>query len=179
MTIAKATFAGGCFWCTEAVFRQLEGVTEVIPGYIDGHLADPDYESVCRGNSGHAEAIELHFAPDTISYATLLQVFFLTHDPTTPNRQGNDIGTQYRSGIYTHSDSQQQEALDMVRQLDASGDYPAAIVTEVKPASHFYPAESYHHDYYQRNQNAGYCQVVISPKLHKLYRSLPGLLKTS
>lgn len=179
MNTAKATFAGGCFWCTEAVFRQLQGVTAVIPGYIDGHLAEPDYESVCRGDSGHAEAIELHYQPDTISYATLLQVFFLTHDPTTPNRQGNDVGTQYRSAIYTHDDSQQQQALALIQQLDASGDYPAAIVTEVKPASHFYPAEVYHHDYYARNQSAGYCQVVIAPKLHKLYRSAPALLKSS
>ena len=178
MNTAKATFAGGCFWCTEAVFRQLDGVLDVVPGYIDGQLPDPDYESVCRGNTGYAEAIELTYQPDTISYSTLLQVFFLTHDPTTPNRQGHDVGTQYRSAIYTHDDSQQAEALAYIRQLDDSAVYDAAIVTEVKAASHFYPAEHYHHDYYARNQSAGYCQVVISPKLHKLYRTLPQLLKT-
>lgn len=177
MDTAKATLAGGCFWCAEAVFRQLDGVLDIVPGYIDGHLPDPDYESVCRGDSGHAEAIEITYQPERVSYTTLLQVFFLTHDPTTLNRQGHDVGSQYRSGIYTHGDEQHAAALACLRELEAAAVYDSAIVTEVKPASRFYPAEHYHHDYYARNQNAGYCQAVIAPKLHKLYRHLPALLK--
>lgn len=176
-TIAKATLAGGCFWCTEAVFRQLQGVIDVTPGYIDGQLPDPDYERVCRGDTGHAEAIEIRYDPDVVSYTTLLHVFFLTHDPTTLNRQGHDIGSQYRSGIYTHDAYQHDAARAVIRQLEAEAAYGSAIVTEVKAATEFYPAETYHHDYFARNQHAGYCQAVIAPKLQKLYRHAPAPLK--
>ncbi|MFN4235922.1 MAG: peptide-methionine (S)-S-oxide reductase MsrA [Vogesella sp.] len=177
MNTAKATLAGGCFWCTEAVFRQLQGVLDVVPGYIDGHQPDPDYASVCRGDSGHAEAIEITYQPDTVSYDTLLQVFFLTHDPTTLNRQGHDVGSQYRSAIYTHDAGQHTAALACIRKLEADGVYNSPIVTQVKAASVFYPAEAYHHDYFARNQHAGYCQAVIAPKLHKLYSYAPAPLK--
>ncbi len=177
METAKATFAGGCFWCTEAVFRQLDGVVEVLPGYIDGHLEDPDYERVCHGNTGHAEAVELHYQPERISYQTLLEVFFLTHDPTTLNRQGHDIGTQYRSAVFAHDQEQLQAARDLIANLEASGRFESPIVTEVKMAPRFYPAEHFHHDYFSRNQTAGYCQVVIAPKLYKLHEQHPELLK--
>ena len=134
MTIAKATLAGGCFWCTEAVFRQLDGVLDVVPGYIDGHLPDPDYESVCRGDSGHAEAIEIAYQPDRVAFTTLLQVFFLTHDPTTLNRQGHDIGSQYRSGIYCHT-PEQQAAAEASRVADAATLAGATLYSSAEPCA--------------------------------------------
>lgn len=160
-----ATFGGGCFWCTEAVFQQLRGVEHVISGYSGGQMLNPDYRSVCNGNTGHAEVIQLQFDPNQISYADLLRIHLATHDPTTLNRQGADRGTQYRSVIFTHSPEQQVIAQQVVQEMQANFDAP--IVTQVLPAETFYPAEDYHQNYYQTNPSAGYCQAVINPKLSK------------
>ncbi len=160
-----ATFGGGCFWCTEAVFQQLRGVEHVISGYSGGQILNPDYRSVCNGNTGHAEVIQLQFDPNQISYADLLRIHLATHDPTTLNRQGADRGTQYRSVIFTHSPEQQVIAQQVVQEMQANFDAP--IVTQVLPAETFYPAEDYHQNYYQTNPGAGYCQAVINPKLSK------------
>lgn len=164
----QATFAGGCFWCTEALFTKLKGVHDVIPGYTGGHLHNPTYQQVCTGNTGHTEAIELSFDPTVISYKTLLEVFFATHDPTTPNKQGNDVGTQYRSAIFYHSDKQKKEANDYIHLLATEKKYTSEIVTEVIPATTFYPAEDYHKQYFQKNSSQPYCQIIIDPKIQKL-----------
>ncbi|WP_298610348.1 peptide-methionine (S)-S-oxide reductase MsrA [uncultured Thiothrix sp.] len=156
---------GGCFWCTEAVFQQLRGVKQVISGYSGGQMLNPDYRSVCNGNTGHAEVIQLQFDPSQISYADLLRIHLTTHDPTTLNRQGADRGTQYRSVIFTHSTEQQATAQQVVQEMQAHFDDP--IVTQIMPAEIFYPAEDYHQNYYRSNPGAGYCQAVISPKLSK------------
>jgi peptide-methionine (S)-S-oxide reductase len=163
-----ATIAGGCFWCLEAVFQPLKGVEKVVSGYIGGRMPSPSYEAVCSGLTGHAEAIQISFDPAVISYRDLLQLFFAFHDPTTLNRQGPDSGTQYRSAIFTHSVAQQQEAERVVGELTADQTFPAAIVTEIAPAGTFYPAESYHQDYFRNNPTKGYCQAMIAPKVAKL-----------
>ena len=161
MTTELATLAGGCFWCTEAIFRRLKGVEQVIPGYTGGTTENPTYEDVCSGKTGHAEAIEITFDPGVISYAKLLEIFFHLHDPTTLNRQGNDVGTQYRSAIFYHDEIQKTVA-DKLKQ-DRAG-----AVTEITPYKKFYPAEESHREYYEKNSYQPYCQVIIDPKLTKL-----------
>ena len=167
MAEEQATLAGGCFWCTEAVFLQLKGVSAVESGYIGGTLPDPTYEQVCSGTTGHAEAIRISFDPAFISYDELLDVFFATHDPTTLNRQGNDIGTQYRSAIFPHDAAQADAARAAMER--AQVDYSAPIVTTIEPLAEWYPAESYHQDYWNRSGSRNpYCMAVIPPKLQKL-----------
>ncbi len=177
--LETATLGAGCFWCVEAVFEQLRGVSNVKSGYCAGSVPDPTYEQVCTGKTGHAEVIQFKYDPEEITFGQLLDVFFVVHDPTTLNRQGADIGTQYRSAIYTHSDSQQQEALAFIQQLDASGDYPAAIVTEVVPAATFYIAENYHQEYFRlQGERNSYCRVVVAPKVTKFRQKFLSLLST-
>ena len=167
MATNQAILAGGCFWCTEAVFGQLDGVSGVESGYIGGHIADPDYKSVCSGNTGHAEAIRITFDTDIIAYGDLLSIFFATHDPTQLNRQGNDIGTQYRSAIFPVDDKQRAEAAAGI--AAAQADWPAPIVTTIEDAEIWYPAEDYHQEYWQgEGQRNSYCLAVIPPKLAKL-----------
>ena len=169
---AIATFGNGCFWCTEAIFRMVDGVIEVNSGYSGGHTPNPDYESVCSGTTGHAECIQVIFDPGKLSYDRLLEIFWNTHDPTTLNRQGNDIGTQYRSVVFYHDDLQYQEALSIMKKLEASGIFKNPIVTTLEPFKQFYPAESYHQDYYRLNGRAPYCQYVIRPKVEKFRKNL-------
>ncbi|SCY80039.1 peptide-methionine (S)-S-oxide reductase MsrA [Flavobacterium caeni] len=175
--VEKATFAGGCFWCTEAVFLELDGVQSVQSGYIGGQTESPTYEQVCSGTTGHAEAIEIVFDPQKIDYGTLLRIFFATHDPTTINRQGNDVGTQYRSEIFYHDENQRQTAQAYIERLNQANTYGRRLVTKLTPASVFYVAEDYHQNYYNRNQNAGYCTYVITPKVEKVRRSFAQLTK--
>jgi peptide-methionine (S)-S-oxide reductase len=172
-----ATLAGGCFWCLEAAFERLQGVDRVIPGYTGGQVANPSYRDVCTGTTGHAEAIQIAFDPGVISFRELLEVFFSIHDPTTFNYQGNDVGTQYRSAIFYHTPEQKAEAERIIGELTASGVWPRPLVTEVKPLADFYPAEEYHHQYYRRNPEQGYCQVVISPKLAKFRQKYAAKLR--
>jgi len=162
-----ATLGGGCFWCLEAVYRDLRGVTSVQSGYMGGHLANPSYEAVCTGTTGHAEVVQVQFDPAQLDYADLLRVFFTIHDPTQLNRQGNDVGTQYRSVIFTHSDAQRQTAEAIIAEITGANLYGGKIVTQVVPAPAFYPAEADHDQYYERNPNAGYCRVVVAPKVAK------------
>ena len=166
-TMETATFGNGCFWCTEAVFQRLEGVMGVVSGYAGGHTDNPTYMEVVSGNTGHAEVVQVKFDPDVISYETLLEVFFRTHDPTTLNRQGNDIGTQYRSIILYHNEVQKETASSIIAELDKAGIWPDPIVTQVVPYTVFHEAEEYHQNYFNRNPEQAYCQVVILPKLHK------------
>jgi peptide-methionine (S)-S-oxide reductase len=167
MATETATLAGGCFWCLEAVYELLRGVQSVQSGYTGGHVPNPTYEAVCTGTTGHAEAVQIEFDPEQISYRDLLDVFFTIHDPTTLNRQGHDIGTQYRSAIYTHSDEQRATAEAVIADLTAQRLWDAPIVTEVTPLTHYYPAEDYHAQYYRTNPEAAYCRVVIAPKVAK------------
>ena len=172
-----ATFGSGCFWCSEAVFSQLEGVESVEPGYAGGTLPHPSYEQVCSDMTGHAEVAQVVFDPSRISYRELLEVFFSTHDPTTLNRQGADEGSQYRSVIFYRDDSQQAAAKSMIQELTAEKVYRDPIVTEVVPFKEFYPAEDYHREYYMRNPSKPYCQVVIAPKLAKFRSHFQSRLK--
>lgn len=174
---AKATFAGGCFWCTEAVFSELRGVISVLPGYAGGHVANPSYEEVCTGTTGHAEAIEITFDPAQVTFRELLLVFFSTHDPTTPNRQGHDVGTQYRSAIFYHDPAQKAEAEAVVRAMEAEHVWKHRSVTEITPYTAFYPAEEYHRRYYERNPEQGYCQIVIAPKMAKFRKEFGERLR--
>ncbi|MEM2143291.1 MAG: peptide-methionine (S)-S-oxide reductase MsrA [Candidatus Thorarchaeota archaeon] len=167
-----ATFGAGCFWCVEAAFRLVRGVVSVTPGYSGGHTADPSYEEVCTGETGHAEVCQIEFDPSVVSYGDLLDVFFTIHDPTTLNRQGNDIGTQYRSVIFYHDDEQRRAAVELIEQLSASGQYDRPIVTSVEPFTAFYPAEEYHREYFMRNPSQPYCRYVIAPKIKKLEKAL-------
>ncbi len=162
-----ATLGGGCFWCLEPLFESLRGVEEVYCAYAGGKTADPSYEEVCGGYTGHAEVIRIHFNPEIITFGQLLEVFFASHDPTTLNRQGNDSGTQYRSVIYYHDDKQRQVADSMIQSLNASGKFQGMIVTEVSPLTTFYKAEAYHQDYFRKNPQQAYCRVVIRPKVEK------------
>lgn len=162
-----ATLAGGCFWCTEAIFKDLRGVEKVTPGYAGGHVSKPTYEQVCTGSTGHAEAVQIVFDPRVVGYADLLRVFLATHYPTTLNRQGADVGTQYRSAIFTHSDQQTRAARDVIAEITRDGLYADPIVTEVTPFTSFYPAEEYHRDYFARNPDQAYCRAVIAPKVAK------------
>ena len=171
------TFAGGCFWCTEAIFKSLKGVSSVIPGYAGGSMEHPSYENVSSETTGHAEAIQIEFDPSIISYEELLNVFFATHDPTTPNRQGADVGSQYRSVIFHHNDSQRNAAEKKVKELESSKHFDRPIVTQILPFTNFYPAENYHKDYFALHQDAPYCQVVIDPKIKKLSRDFKSIVK--
>ena len=162
-----ATFAGGCFWCTEAIFERVDGVLSVRSGYTGGHVAEPTYREVCSGRTGHAEAVQFEYDPEQVSYDELLDVFFATHDPTTLNRQGADVGTQYRSAVFTHSPEQKRAAEEKIRDLEAAGAVDEPIVTEVAEAGTFYEAELSHQDYYRENPDAPYCQYVIRPKIEK------------
>ncbi len=162
-----ATLAGGCFWCLEAVYDELRGVEDVVSGYSGGHVANPTYEQVCSSRTGHAEVVQLTFDPSVITFEEILKVFFSIHDPTTPNRQGADVGPQYRSAIFYHSPEQKATAERVIAELNAQGLWPRPIVTEVTPFEKFYPAEEYHQEYFARNPQAGYCQVVIAPKVAK------------
>jgi len=174
-----ATLAGGCFWCTEAVFSDLKGVLRVLPGYAGGAAVDPTYEQVCTGRTGHAEAIEVTFDPTVVSFRDLLRIFFTTHDPTTLNRQGNDVGTQYRSAVFYHDETQKRAAEEVVKELTEGGVWGRKkIVTEIVPFTAFYPAEEYHRNYFRRNPEKGYCQVVIAPKVAKFRHQYANLLKT-
>jgi len=166
-----ATLAGGCFWCLEAAFEQLQGVKRLISGYTGGHVANPSYSQVCNGNTGHAEAVQITFDPDVISFRELLEVFFNVHDPTTLNRQGADIGTQYRSAIFYHTLEQKAEAERLIVELQESRALGQPIVTEVQPFADFYEAEEYHQQYYRKNPEQPYCRAVIAPKLAKLRRT--------
>lgn len=172
-----ATFGGGCFWCVEAVFKQLAGVEKVASGYSGGHMPSPSYEQVSGGTTGHAESIQISFDPVVISYEQLLAVFFATHDPTTADQQGADVGTQYRSAIFYHTDEQKRVAENMIRELTSEKTYPGPIVTQIVPYKKFYRAEDYHQDYYAQNQDKPYCMLVINPKLAKLREKFAPLLK--
>jgi peptide-methionine (S)-S-oxide reductase len=162
-----ATLAGGCFWCLEAVFNETKGVQSVESGYMGGKVADPSYEDVCTGRTGHAEVVQIGFDPKAVSFHELLEVFFVIHDPTTLNRQGNDVGTQYRSAIFYHSAQQKTVAHEVIARLSAEKVYDEPIITEVVPASAFYRAEDYHQEYFQRNPNQPYCAFVVKPKVAK------------
>jgi peptide-methionine (S)-S-oxide reductase len=161
------TLAGGCFWCLEAVYNELRGVERVVSGYAGGQVPNPSYEQVCSGRTGHAEVVQVSFDPSVVSFRELLEVFFTIHDPTTLNRQGADVGTQYRSAIYFHSPEQEQTARAVIDEIGTSGMWPSPIVTEVAPLDTFYPAESYHQNYFERNPYQPYCQIVIAPKVAK------------
>ncbi len=167
MSTEKATLAGGCFWCLEAVFELLEGVESVESGYAGGHVDDPTYQQVCTGRTGHAEVVQVVFEPDVISFTDLLDVFFTIHDPTTLNRQGADVGTQYRSAIFYHTPEQKEAVETAIAALEAEGIWDDPIVTEVAPLETFYPAEEYHREYYRRNPSQPYCAAVIAPKVAK------------
>ncbi len=175
MSTELATLGGGCFWCLEAVFKDLRGVTRVQSGYAGGHVADPSYEQVCAGNTGHAEVTRIEFDPRELSYADLLRVFFSIHDPTTKDRQGNDIGPQYRSIILTHDDAQRDTARSVMAEVAPL--WGAPLTTEIEPLEAFYPAETEHDDYFARNPWSGYCQVVVAPKVAKFRKKFADRLK--
>lgn len=172
-----ATFGGGCFWCLEAAFERLSGVERVVSGYAGGSLANPTYEAVCTGSTGHAEVVQIHFNPEVIDFEKLLAAFFSIHDPTTLNRQGADLGTQYRSVIFCHDKGQKAIAEEYVRRLMASNAFGAAIVTRIEDDSTFYPAEPYHQRYFEQNPGTGYCAFVVSPKVEKFSSLFRELLK--
>jgi peptide-methionine (S)-S-oxide reductase len=178
MNTETAVFGGGCFWCTEAVFKELRGVVSVMLGYAGGTMPTPTYEQVCGGGTGHAEVVKIDFDPTLIRYDDLLTVFFATHDPTTPDRQGNDAGTQYRSVVLYGDESQRQKAEAYIAGLNASAAGGDPVITQVKPLDAFYPAERYHRDYYAANKNQPYCQLVIQPKLAKVQEKFTALLKS-
>ncbi len=175
--LETAVFGGGCFWCTEAIFTRLKGVESVQSGYTGGHTDNPTYEQVSSGNTGHVEAIKITFDPEIINYRDLLNVFFATHDPTTVDQQGNDVGTQYRSAVFYTTETQQEEAEDFIQKLEDDQTFPDPIVTEINPLVKFWPAESYHQRYYEQNESKPYCQVVINPKIAKLRSKFAALLK--
>jgi peptide-methionine (S)-S-oxide reductase len=172
-----ATLAGGCFWCLEAVFDDLKGVESVESGYSGGHLADPSYAQVCDGNTGHAEVVQVTFDPQVVSYKELLKVFFTIHDPTSLNRQGNDVGTQYRSAIFYHDEAQQKTAAEVIQEIDAAKIWDRPIVTEVTPFDKFYIAEDYHQEYFKNNPFQGYCRAIIAPKVTKFRHTFADQLK--
>lgn len=173
-----ATLAGGCFWCLEAVFDDLRGVESVESGYMGGDVPEPTYRQVCSGTTGHAEVVQITFDPQAVSFRELLEVFFTIHDPTTLNRQGADIGTQYRSAIFYHSPEQKEIAEKIIGELNAQGIWDAPIVTEVSPAARFYVAEDYHQEYYAQNASQPYCQMVVAPKVAKFRQKFLGQLKS-
>lgn len=163
-----ATFGGGCFWCTEAAFKELDGVDAVTSGYAGGHTDNPTYKEVCSGRTGHNEVVQIEYDPDALSYPELLEVFFTIHNPTTRDRQGPDVGSQYRSGIYTHDERQQELAKEFIEDLEAAGVYDDPIVTEVEPLEQFYEAEAYHQDYFEKNPTDAYCSMHAAPKIDKV-----------
>lgn len=172
-----AILAGGCFWCIEAVFLDVAGVSAAQSGYIGGQLDAPSYERVCDGDTGHAEAVRIEFDPAVIGYSDLLDIFFAIHDPTTPNRQGNDVGPQYRSGIYYTTEAQKDEAEALIRELSQSQAFGAPVVTEVLPAANYWPAEDYHQDYFLHHPNQGYCAFVVAPKVQKFRQTFQALVR--
>jgi len=176
--VEVATLGGGCFWCLEAVYDQIQGVNDVVSGYSGGRVSQPTYQQVCTGNTGHAEVIQIKFDPDQISFKEILQVFFSIHDPTTLNRQGADVGPQYRSVIFYHNAEQKATAEAVIAELDASQTWDSPLVTQVVPFKEFFPAEDYHQEYFQRNPWQGYCQVVISPKVAKFRKQFSERLKS-
>ena len=175
--LETAVFGGGCFWCLEAVFQRLPGVKSVESGYMGGRIENPTYKQVCTGTTGHAEVVRVTFDPNQTSYRDLLGVFFAIHDPTTLDRQGNDVGTQYRSAIFYNSDEQRREAEKVVAELTAAGEFPAPIVTAVEPATTFFVAEDYHQNYFDENSNQPYCRFIIAPKLEKFRKAFAEKLK--
>lgn len=177
MNLEKATFGGGCFWCTEAIYERVEGVHSVVSGYAGGTVKNPTYKQVCDGTTGHAEVTQITYDPKVVSYDELLEIFFKTHDPTTLNRQGADIGTQYRSVIFYHNDEQKQKAEYYKSELNKSGAWDNPVVTEISPLINFYSAEDYHQDYYANNPNQGYCAFVIGPKVEKFEKVFKNKLK--
>ena len=177
MAMETATLGGGCFWCLEAVYDELKGVTDVVSGYMGGQVANPTYQAVCTGTTGHAEVIQIQFDPDVASFEDILDVFFTIHDPTTLNRQGADVGTQYRSAIFYHSEDQRATAERVIQKMGRDGVWSDPIVTEVTPAVTFYPAEDYHQEYFARNPNQGYCQFVVAPKVAKFRKKYLERLK--
>ena len=176
-SLEVATLAGGCFWCLEAVYDDLKGVVDVVSGYSGGQLKDPSYEAVCTGKTGHAEVVQIIFDPGVISYHELLGVFFSIHDPTTLNRQGMDVGTQYRSAIFYHNQDQKATAEAVIHELEGDNPWGKPIVTEITPFSVFYPAEAYHQEYFKHNPNQGYCVAVVAPKLAKFRQKYLAKLK--
>lgn len=172
-----ATLGAGCFWCVEAVFDDLKGVTDVVSGYSGGHTENPTYQEVCSETTGHAEVVQIKFDPETLSFADLLRVFFSVHDPTTLNRQGNDIGSSYRSAIFYHSDEQKQTAEEIIKEVTEAGIYDNKIVTEVTAFTNFYPAEDYHQEYFANNPNQPYCAAVVAPKVAKFRKNFVDRLK--
>lgn len=177
MNIQKATFGSGCFWCTEAIFQTIRGIQKVVSGYTGGHVENPTYMQICNGDTGHAEVIQLEYDADTVSFDELLLIFFKTHDPTTLNRQGNDVGTQYRSAIFYHTDEQKQHAEDMIKKLTDENVFDKPIVTQVVPAATFYEAENYHQNYFVDNPLKPYCAFVIQPKFNKFAREFGEKIK--
>jgi peptide-methionine (S)-S-oxide reductase len=176
-TFEVASFGNGCFWCTEAIFQQLEGVVKVVSGYSGGHVDNPTYKQVCTGTTGHAECLNVTYDPSKISFDELLEVFWKTHDPTTLNRQGNDVGTQYRSVIFYHNEEQKIKAEKYKAELDKSGAYTSPIVTTIEPFVKFYPAEDYHQNYFNENGSAPYCQLIVRPKVEKFEKVFKAKLK--
>lgn len=176
-SVQVATFAGGCFWCTEAVFLEVKGVQKVVSGYTGGFIKNPAYREVCNGTTGHAEGIQITFNPKEVAYEDLLEIFFATHDPTTLNKQGNDVGTQYRSAIFYNSPEQKEKATTYIQLIEKEKLYPNPIVTQVEEAGVFYSAEDYHQNYYNQNSEQGYCQYIIAPKLEKLRKYYKSMLK--
>ena len=177
MPLSTITLGGGCFWCTEAVFERVRGISHVQSGYCNGAVPQPSYEQVCTGRTGHNEVVRLTFDPAVISTQQILEIFFAIHDPTTLNRQGNDVGTQYRSGIYFHTSEQQQVAQAMLEQLAQDRVFDAPLTTELAPEQNFWPAEDYHHQYYARNPHQGYCAAVVGPKVAKFRQTFTQFLK--
>jgi peptide-methionine (S)-S-oxide reductase len=177
MNLQQATLGGGCFWCLEAVYHEMRGVTEAISGYAGGHVPNPTYEQVCSKMTGHAEVVQVTFDSDEVSFADLLDVFFTIHDPTQLNRQGNDVGTQYRSAIFYHDEEQKRIAEEKIAELEAEGLYDRPFVTEITPLDTFYPAEDYHQEYFKKNPYQGYCMVVVAPKVAKFRKKHLDKLK--
>jgi peptide-methionine (S)-S-oxide reductase len=177
MNMQTAIFAGGCFWCTEPVFSQLKGVFEVVSGYIGGHTENPTYKTICNGDTGHAEAIKISFDADTISFVSLLEIFLVSHDPTTPNRQGNDVGTQYRSAVFCQDETQKAITTNMIADFNEKGIYDDEIVTQINNAETFYAAEDYHQYYFAKNPYQPYCMAVAAPKAAKIRIKYRDLIK--
>lgn len=175
--LEKATLGGGCFWCTEAVYKELRGVAGIKPGYSGGEIKNPSYKEVCTGRTGHAEVVQITFDPAEVSFSEILEVFFMTHDPTTLNRQGNDVGTQYRSAIFYHTEAQKQTAEKVIELFNQEKVYDDPIVTEVTAFKNFYEAEDYHFNYFERNKNQPYCQYVVAPKVEKFRKIFKDKLK--
>jgi peptide-methionine (S)-S-oxide reductase len=172
-----ATLAGGCFWCTEAVFKRLKGIISVVPGYSGGNVVNPSYEQVSSGNTGHAETIQIQFDPKILSFDNILDIFFHTHDPTTINQQGNDVGPQYRSVIFYHDENQKNEAQNYIKKLEENKEFKKPIVTEIVPFTNFYEAENYHKNYYENHKNNLYCDLTIAPKITKLLQKYGTMVK--